>query len=145
MKRSNKIAAGIALSLSLGLATAVFAHPGQMGGGMGPGAQGGMQHGAQAGHGGMLHGKKGAMGPGAMGNHAKGQGHGAPLMSPEERAALHEKMRTATPEERQKLAAATRAEMHKRAGEKGYAHPHRGSRAGADSAPQSPAATEHAH
>jgi len=134
MKRSHKIAAGIALSLSLGLATAVYAQPGQMGAGAGQHMKGGMQHGM-----------KGGMGPGAMGDRAAGQGHGAPLMSPEERAALHEKMRTATPEERQQLAAATRAEMHKRAEEKGITHPHRGSRAGADSAPQSPAATEHAH
>jgi Spy/CpxP family protein refolding chaperone len=41
-------------------------------------------------------------------------------MTPEERTALQEKMRNAkTPEERQKLAQATRDEMQKRAKEKG--------------------------
>jgi hypothetical protein len=52
------------------------------------------------------------------------------LMTPAEREALHDKMRAAgTPEERQALAAATRAEMEKRAKEKGIALPeHRGGR-----------------
>jgi hypothetical protein len=159
MKRSQKIATGIALSLSLGLASAVYAHPGQMGGGMGPGAQGGMQHGmkdgmrhgAQAGqghggmqHGGMQHGKQAAgRGTGPQGEHG--------LMTPEERTALRDKMRNAaTPEERQQIAAATRAEMQKRAQEKGIALPeHRGPRGrtgtGANTAPQAPAASEHTH
>jgi hypothetical protein len=56
-------------------------------------------------------------------------------MTPEERAALQEKMQNAgTPEERQKLAQATRQEMQKRAKEKGLTLPeHRGPRAGAAS------------
>jgi hypothetical protein len=46
------------------------------------------------------------------------------LMTPEERSALLEKMRNAkTPEERQKLAEANRAEMEKRAKEKGITLP----------------------
>lgn len=167
MKRSHKIATGIALSLSLGLATSVFAHPGQMGGGMGQDMQGGTQHGAQAGqgHGGMQHGSKGGMQRGAqagkghggmqhgmkggMGHGAEGRGTGPQaaqqLMTPEERTALREKMRNATPEERQQIAAATRAEMQKRAQEKGITLPeHRGphGHGGAAAAPQAPAATE---
>lgn len=139
MKRLHKIATGIALSLSLGLATSVFAHPGQMGGGMGQG----MQHGAQAGqgHGGMQHGMKGRMGHGAEGR-GTGPQAAQQLMTPEERTALREKMRNATPEERQQIAAATRAEMQKRAQEKGITLPeHRGphGRMGA-AAPQAPAA-----
>jgi hypothetical protein len=147
MKRSQKIATGIALSLSLGLASAVYAHPGQTGGGMGPGAQGGMQHGMKGGmeHGGMQHGMKGGMqhGKQAAGHAGPQAAHG--LMTPEERTALREKMRNAsTPEERQQIAAATRAEMQKRAQEKGITLPEgRGPRTGA--APQAPATTEHAH
>jgi len=45
-------------------------------------------------------------------------------MTPDERAATQEKMRSATtPEERQQIAAATRTEMQKRAAEKGVAVP----------------------
>jgi TRAP-type C4-dicarboxylate transport system substrate-binding protein len=45
-------------------------------------------------------------------------------MTPEERQALREKMHNAaTPEERQKLAETTRAEMQKRAKEKGITLP----------------------
>ena len=43
MKRSYRIAAGVAAALGLGLAAAAFAHPGAMHGGMGPGMMGGMQ------------------------------------------------------------------------------------------------------
>ena len=112
MKRTHKLAAGVftVVGLGLGLAAAVFAHPGgQMGGGMGMHGQAGMQHG--------MH------------------GAGQQLMTPEERSALMEKMRNAkTPEERQKLAEANRAEMEKRAKEKGITLPeHRGPRAGATS------------
>jgi hypothetical protein len=97
----------VAAVLGLGVAASAIAHPGEMGGAMGPGAMGGM------GHGGMSH---DAMGPGAMG--------GQQLMTPEERTALMEKMRSAkTPEERQKIAAANRAEMEKRAKEKGITLP----------------------
>lgn len=166
MKRSHKIATGIALSLSLGLASSVFAHPGQMSGGMGQGMQhgaqagqghgsmqhgmkDGMKHGAQAGHGGMQHGQRGGMGHGAEG-HGTGPHAAQQLMAPEERTALREKMRNATPEQRQQIASATRTEMQKRAQEKGITLPeHRGphGRAGSgpNAAPQAPATTEHAH
>jgi hypothetical protein len=92
----------VAAVLGLGLAATAFAHPGEMGGAMGAGMMGGMGH--------------GAMGPEAMG--------AAQLMTPDERTALQEKMRNAkTPEERQKIAAANRAEMERRAKEKGIALP----------------------
>lgn len=92
----------VAAILGLGVAAAAFAHPGETGGGMGTGMMGGMGH--------------GAMGPGAMG--------GQQLMTPEERTALMDKMRNAkTPEERQKIAQANRAEMEKRAKEKGITLP----------------------
>jgi len=49
---------------------------------------------------------------------------GQQLMTPEERIAMREKMRTAaTPEERQQLMAANHAEMQKRAAEKGITLP----------------------
>jgi hypothetical protein len=116
MKRSHKTAAGIAAALSLGIAVAAFAHPGPMGDGNGP-------HGNAA----MRHGKMGAMQHGAMGHGAAGMGAGHSLMTPEERTALQGKMRNAkTPEERQKLAQATREEMQKRAKEKGITLEHRG-------------------
>jgi hypothetical protein len=87
MKTAYRVA--IAAALGLGLAAAASAHPGEMGGAMGPGAMGGQQ-----------------------------------LMTPEERTALMDKMRNAkTPEERQKIAEANRAEMEKRANEKGIALP----------------------
>ena len=109
MKRSYKIAAGIVAVAGLGLAAAsLYAHPGEMG---------------------MGHGMMGGMGPGMM-QHGGfgGPGIGQQLMTPEERSALQEKMRSAkTPEERQKLAEANRAEMEKRAKEKGITLPeHRG-------------------
>jgi hypothetical protein len=72
------------------------------------------------------------MGQGQMG----GMGHGAvgdqQLQTPEERSAFQEKMRNAkTPEERQKLVEANRAEMQKRAKEKGITLPQpHGPRAG---------------
>jgi hypothetical protein len=111
MKRSHKLAIGIAASLGLGLgAAAVFAHPG----GFGPGGMGGMGPGM------MMHG--GFAGPAAA----------QQLMTPEEQRALIEKMQNAkTPEERQKLAEANRAEMEKRAREKGITLPQpHGPRAG---------------
>jgi hypothetical protein len=96
----------VAAILGLGVAAAAFAHPGETGGGMGPGIMGGMGHGA------MGPSTTGEMGPGSMG--------GQQLMTPEERTALMDKMRDAkTPEERQKIAQANRAEMEKRAKEKG--------------------------
>jgi hypothetical protein len=133
MKRSHKWMAAIGTSLSLGMAaTAVYAHSGQMGGGMGHGMMGGMGHGA------MRH---GGTGPQAA----------QQLMTPEERTALMEKMHNAkTPEERQQIAAANRAEMQKRAQEKGVTSPeHRGMhghmRGGANAVPAAPASTEHMH
>lgn len=126
MKRSNKLIAGIGASIALGLAAAsVYAHPGQMGGGM-QGMQGMHADNKQGmGCGGMQSGKgHDAMGRGGMGPQA-----GQRLMSPEERAALQEKMRNATPEERQKIAAETRAEMEKRAKDRGITlNEHRGPR-----------------
>jgi len=103
MKFSRKIAIGAAAALGLA-AGVVIAHPGQMGSGMG-------MRGPMAG---MQHGPMGGKGHGSMG--------GQQLMTPEERSAFQEKMRNAkTPEERQKLAESQRAEMHKRAAERGVA------------------------
>ncbi len=110
MKRTHKIALGIVVASGVALSVSVaYAHPG-MGGGLGMQAMGGMG-GATMGH-------------GPMGSAMAGQ----QLMTPEERTALMEKMRSAkTPEERQKLAEANRSEMQKRAREKGITLPeHRG-------------------
>lgn len=132
MKPNYKFAAGVIASLGLGIAVATaHAHPGQMGGGMGP--QGGMQHGAMAGmqHG-AQHGMTGGGGHGGMNAGAAGPGAGPELMTQEERSAMIEKMHNAaTPEERQKIVAENRAEMQKRAREKGITQPdHRGPHAG---------------
>jgi len=112
MKRSHKIALSIAASLGLGLgAAAAIAHPEQMmGGPMGMHGMGGMGHGPMG------------AGPAAA----------QQLMTPEEQTAFREKMQNAkTPEERQKLAEANRAEMEKRAKEKGITLPQpHGPRAG---------------
>jgi uncharacterized protein involved in copper resistance len=118
MKYSRKIAIGAAAALGLA-AGVVIAHPGQMGSGMGMhGQMSGMQHGQMDG---MGHGQMGA-GPAAA----------QQLMTPEEQAAFREKMQNArTAEERQKLAEANRAEMEKRAKEKGITLPEpHGPRAG---------------
>jgi hypothetical protein len=66
-------------------------------------------------------------------------------MTPEERTALQEKMRNAkTPEERQQIATTTRAQMQKRAQEKGITLPEgRAPRAG--TTPAAPATSEHSH
>lgn len=131
MKQSHKFALAVIASVGLGVAAAAYAQPGSGGGGMGHDAQGGTQQG------GMM----GGMGAGGMGGMGGGMtAHGAQqLMTPEERTALMEKMRNArTPEEHQKIAAATRAEMQKRAKEKGITLPeHHGPRSGAT--PQAPA------
>lgn len=114
MKRSQKLIAGVVASLGLGFAaTAAHAHPGPMGGGMGPGMMGGM-------------------GPHAMAPGFAGPIAGQHLMTPEEQTAIMNEMRNAaTPEERQKIAEATRAEMQKRAKEKGITLPEqRGPHAG---------------
>ena len=128
MKRSHKIATAVALALGLGLAGGAYAHQGQMGGGSGEGMHGGMQHGA---HGGQ-----------------EGRGAANQLMTPEERQAFREKMRSAkTPDERQQIAQANRAEMQKRAQEKGITLPeHRGPHGrmgpGPAATPAAPAAPE---
>ena len=137
MKQSYKFAAGVIASLGLGIAAVtVYAQPGQMGGGMGPHMQGSMQHGAMAGmqHGtqGAQHGMTGGRGHGGMSGGAAGSGAGPEVMTQEERSAMIEKMHNAaTPEERQKIVAENRAEMQKRAREKGITQPeHRGPHAG---------------
>ncbi|MEI6724371.1 MAG: hypothetical protein WCO67_26705 [Betaproteobacteria bacterium] len=114
MKNSYKIVTGVAVALSLGVAAAAFAHPGPMGGGMGHGMRGDMGQGM------MMHG-----GP-------AGTATGQQLMTPDERSAMMEKMRSAkTPEERQKLADANHAQMEQRAKDKGITLPHaHGPRAG---------------
>jgi hypothetical protein len=92
VKRS-RIAAGIFAALTLGVAAAAFAHPGEAGGGMGMHGNAGMQH--------AMH------------------GAGQQSMRSEERSALMEKMRSAkTPEERHQLVEGARAEMQQRAKEK---------------------------
>ena len=72
MKRSSKIAIGIAASLTLGLGTAVYAHEGEMG--AGAHGKGGMQHGMHA----------------AKGNGA--EGHGAQMQA--RMAQMHARMQT---------------------------------------------------
>ena len=110
MKTAYRVAVGTVAALSMGLAAAAFAQPGQMDGAMGPGMMAGMGH--------------GGMGPGAMGGGPAGGMTGQQLMTPKEHTALQEKMRNAkTPEERQKIAEANRAEMEKRAKEKGVTLP----------------------
>ena len=116
MKRSTKFAVAAIASLGLGAAIAVaYAHPG----GIGPGMMRGMGPAGMAG--GPMRGPMGA-GPAAA----------QQLMTPEEQTAFREKMQNAkTPEERQKLAEANRAEMEKRAKEKGITLPQpHGPRAG---------------
>jgi hypothetical protein len=130
MKRSHKIVAGLAAATSLMITAAVYAHPAHMGeGGMGMGMRQGMMQGGM----GMGQGMQGhGMGAGAEHAGMMGQGAAQQLMTPEERSAMQEKMRSAkTPEERQKIAQANRAEMEKRAKEKGITLPEqRGPRAG---------------
>jgi hypothetical protein len=121
MKRSKKIATAVALALGLGLAAGAYAHPGQMRGGMGQGMHGGMQQGMQ--HGGQ-----------------QGRGAANALVTPEERTAFQEKMRGAkTPEERRQIAQAHRAEVQKRAQERGITVPEgRGPRGRFGTAPTAP-------
>ena len=110
MKQYRKFAIGVA-SVGIALAaTAAIAQSGPMGGGMG----------SMMG----MHGKMSAsMHGGPDSDHKAGQ----QLMTPQEREALHEKMRNAkTPAERQALAASTHAEMEKRAKEKGITLPEHG-------------------
>lgn len=150
MNTLNKIAAAVALSL--GLAATASANP--MGANMGHGAQQAGQHQGMQGHSGqnrmegMKHGRMQGMKHGeSHAGHGKAEGHGTrgtegaqSLMTPEERTAFRDKMRNAkTPEERQQMASANRAEMQKRAAEKGITLPeHRGQGTG-------PAARGHQH
>lgn len=143
MNTLNKITTAVAVALSLGLAATAYAHP--MGGNMGTGAQQGtdqMPHGMKQGshHGTKHDGKHAARGKGCD---AAGGQHGAQagqsLLTPEEHTAFRDKMRNAkSPEERQQIALANRAEMEKRAAEKGVKLPehreHRGHR-GPNAAP----------
>lgn len=149
MKRTHKIAAGIAASLSLVLASAAFAQPAGYGGapcpmygaqaaGYGPGGgygpgwmmRGGYGPGAGMGPGWM--GRGGGYGPGAgAGPGFGGRGLAGQLMTPDEWAAHREQMaNAATPEERQQIAAANHAELVKRAKEKGITLPEFGPRRG---------------
>lgn len=144
MKQFRRIALGAVAATGLGLAVAAaYAHPDQTEGGMGHQMGGGMGHQMM---GGMNHARMGAMGPGGMGGSPAGGMGGAQLMTPEERQALAEKMRNAaSPEERRALAEATRAELEKRARDKGVTLPQpRGPHGGAGS-PSAPAAEEHKH
>ena len=114
MKSLNKTATTIAISLVLGAATIAYAQPGQMHGKMEHGAQAGNQHDMKGNmHKGMNHDDE---------NHAKhseAKGHG------EHGSKAAQSL--ATPEERQQIASANRAEMQKRASEKGITMPeHRG-------------------
>jgi hypothetical protein len=121
MKRTHKVAVGLIGAVSLGLSVAAAnAHQGPTGGGMHHGATGGSGP-----MGGGMH--RGATGAGPAGPAAAQQ-----LMTPEERTAIINKMRSATtPEERQKIAAENHAEMQKRAAEKGVSlSEQRGPRAG---------------
>jgi hypothetical protein len=138
MKRSYKVAATVSAMLGLGVAAAAFAHQGAMGeagSGMGPGMGRGM----------AMHGSATGRAAGQASEHAAME----QIISPEERTALMEKMRSAkTPEERQQLAAATRAEMEKRARDKGITLPEqRGpqGRSGATATPRTPATPGHTH
>ena len=130
MKSFNKTAAAIAISLTLGVAAAAYAQPGQMHGNMEHGAQAGKQHDMKdrmkqgMNHDGEKHAKRGE----AKGHGEHGSQAAQSLATPEERSAMHDRMRAAkTPEERQQIAEATRTEMQKRATEKGITLPeHRG-------------------
>jgi hypothetical protein len=117
-----------------------YAHPGAMGGKAGAA-------GAQTGpHAGMEHGMRGGHGPAGMQHGTQGPAAAQQLMTPEERAATRDKMRAATtPEERQRIATATRAEMQKRAAEKGIPLPEpHGPRSGTG-AQATPGTSGHTH
>ena len=130
MKSFNKTAAAIAISLALGVVAVAYAQPGQMHGKMEHGAQAGMQHDMKDR---MKQGMNRDGGKPANRGEAKGHGEhdsqaAQSLATPEERSAMHDRMRAAkTPEERQQIATSNHAEMQKRAAEKGITLPeHRG-------------------
>lgn len=118
MIQYRRLAIGIAALAIVSAGTAVWAHQGGMG------RMEGMQdmHGKMEG----MHGKMG-------GRHGGGADHEAihQLVTPQEREAMREKMKAAkTPEERQALRAGMRAEIEKRAKEKGITLPERHARMG---------------
>jgi hypothetical protein len=130
MTRTSRIAIGFAAALAFSAATAL-AHGGGWGmghgmgyamgqgcGGYGPGAGAGeFCPGGPRGQGGW------GGGPGAWGG-GPGAVAGQQLFTAEERAAFRDKMRNAaTADERRKLADAQRAEVQKRAAEKGITLP----------------------
>jgi hypothetical protein len=127
MQRIHATVLGTIAALGLAAAaTAAIAHSGGMGEGKHEGKHeerhGAKHEGKHEGMHGGMHGGMGAMG--AMGGMQQHGGPGQQLMTPQEREALREKMRSAkSPEERQAVAAANRAEMEKRAKEKGIALP----------------------
>jgi hypothetical protein len=137
MNTLNKITT--AAVLSLGLAATAYASP--MGTHTGHGAQQGGQHQGMHGHSGqhrmegMKHDRVQGMNHGeSHAGHGKAEGHG-----PRGAEGAQSLM---TPEERQQMALANRAEMQKRATEKGITLPqHRGHRGRSDG----PAAGEHKH
>ena len=115
--KASTIVMSLITASSLALAASVaLAHPGfGPGAGHGPGMGMGMGPGAGCG-GGMM-----GQGAGPFGGQA---GTGTPLMTPEERTAMHERMRSATTvEERQRLMAENRTEMQRRAAERGITCP----------------------
>lgn len=136
MTRYRRTAVGAIAALGLVLAAPVAgAHSGDMGG----------KQGGQDG----MHGGKGGM-HSSMGGHAgkggRGMGVGQQLMTPEERTGMREKMRAArSPEERQALAAANRAEMEKRAKDKGITLPNQRSAGGGMGSRRWPGAGGHQH
>ena len=139
MRNLTKIATGIAFSMALGTAAVAYAHPGAMGGK----AEAGEKTGP---HAEMQHGMRGGHGPAGIQHGTQGPPAAQQLMTPEERTATREKMRAATtPEERQQIAAATRAEMQKRAAERGITLPEKhGPRVGAG-AQTAPGTHAHSH
>lgn len=131
-----------AVALSLGLATTAIAHQGSMGGKSGEGSQHqGMQHGGK--HGDSKHAGRGEGCDGKNMRSDKTRGAESQLMSQEERTAFRDQMRNAkTPEERQQIAAAGRAEMEKRAAEKGITLPEHRSHHGRGMGPNASPATQ---
>ena len=141
MNVSKQLAMGLAGAVSMILVGgSALAH--QSGhGGMGHAMKAGMGHGSMAGKG-QSSGTQGAGCPMAarggptgdatqrgMSGHGHGPAAGQGALSQDERQAFREKMRNATPEERQQLALANRTQMHKRAveqgGDRGQGHGHR--------------------
>jgi len=114
MRISYRTAAAAIGAVTLGVAAFAYAESAPTGDGNSPHGMWGMHHGMMG-----AMGRHGGMGPGGAQIGAMQS-----LMTPEERTAFGEKMRSAkTPEERQKLADANHVEMQKRAKEKGITLP----------------------